>query len=442
MAEFRVVIIGAGPAGLFTANALAAAGMDYLVLERQPEVVSYRGALILLWPPFVRLLDQLGILDSVMKHSTPFVTKTNFTHTGEILYTSRIFPFLGECLGYQPLGLSRRNLVSSLYESLSDRETKVRAGANVVSIDSLENGVRVHLEDGSVVEGSMVIAADGVHSLARGLVQRLSHASPASSDMQPTSPMVPNYVTVFGTTRYDRPDLGLGAFIEGHGPGIASQSARLADAVYFNVIKRLKEPPAERKRFTPDDLEKMVEELRDLPLFPGVKFEEIWSIREQTSAVLIHQEEGLAERWYHGRIVVVGDAVHKMTSITGQGAMIAVLSATKLVNLLRATLVEKPNPSSSELEAVFAQYEASCKGSAGAVVQKGIFVTSLVTWTGENAEALDRQLSASEDPDEGMKSRVIPVFESSPILDFIPFEGKHGTVPWKTNSSSPVRERL
>jgi 2-polyprenyl-6-methoxyphenol hydroxylase-like FAD-dependent oxidoreductase len=96
MANFRVIILGAGPVGLFTANALAAAGIDYIVLERQPEIVRYRGALIVIWPPFVRLLDQLGLLESVLKYSTRFTSKTNFTHAGEPLSSFPLFEFVEE----------------------------------------------------------------------------------------------------------------------------------------------------------------------------------------------------------------------------------------------------------------------------------------------------------------------------------------------------------
>jgi 2-polyprenyl-6-methoxyphenol hydroxylase-like FAD-dependent oxidoreductase len=91
MPGFRVIILGAGPVGLFTAHALAAAGIDFIVLEKQPEIVRHRGTLIVLWPPYLRLIDQLGLSKAVMKYSTPFSTKTNFTHSGEPLCGGHIF---------------------------------------------------------------------------------------------------------------------------------------------------------------------------------------------------------------------------------------------------------------------------------------------------------------------------------------------------------------
>lgn len=94
MAGFRVVVLGAGPAGLFIAHALAGAGIDFVVLERQAEIVRYRGALLVVWPPFVRLLDQLGLYESALEHSTPMTSKTNFTHADEPLCQDGLFASL------------------------------------------------------------------------------------------------------------------------------------------------------------------------------------------------------------------------------------------------------------------------------------------------------------------------------------------------------------
>lgn len=91
MSNFRVIVLGAGPAGLFTAHGLAAAGIDYIVLERQPEIVRYKGALIIIWPSFLRLLDQLGIYEHIKQFSTPMISKTNFTHSGEPLCGCEVF---------------------------------------------------------------------------------------------------------------------------------------------------------------------------------------------------------------------------------------------------------------------------------------------------------------------------------------------------------------
>ncbi|KAI1810604.1 FAD/NAD(P)-binding domain-containing protein [Poronia punctata] len=437
MAAFRVIILGAGPVGLFTANALAAAGIDYIILERQPEVLRYRGALLVVWPPFLRSLDQLGLYEAVLKYSTSFDSVINFTNTrDEPLYSFSPFKVLEKSFGYPTVGLSRSNLIRVLYENLPARETKVRVNARAINIENLDDGVRVHLADGSVVDGSIVIGADGVHSVARDMIQR------SGGLLKPTSPMSPNYLTIFGHTRCDREDLPLAVFTESHGPGIASQSTRLHDSIYFTVVKRLDAPATERIKSSGEDMEKMVKELPNMTLFPGVKLADIWSIREKATAVLLHQEEGIAEKWHHGRIVLVGDAAHKMTSVLGQGAQAGVQSATVLVNAVRAML-EKTNakPTTKDVETAFTKYESSRRAYSDTLVKLGIAVTRFATWAGEQDETIDRQLSDA-DGEKGTMDRIVPLFKPSPVLDFVPFDGKHGTMPWGVKGKAPVRARL
>ncbi|KAI0516954.1 hypothetical protein F5B22DRAFT_138516 [Xylaria bambusicola] len=442
MSNFRVIILGAGPAGLFTAHGLTAAGIDYVVLERQPEIVRYKGALIVLWPPLLRLLDQLGIYESVKQLSTPLPSQTKFTHSGEPLCGGDAFVALEHELGYPTLGLSRGNLIRTLYETLPERATKVRANANVVNIETHKDGVRVHLADGSGIDGSIVIAGDGVHSPTRELIQRLRHDSSATGDLKPTDPMVANFMSLFGHTRSDRTDIAMGDFAESHGPGIASQSARLRDAIYFTVVKRLEKPVSDKRSFTTEEINKFAQEMSDVTVFPGVKLKEIWPLREETNAVLLHQEEGMAEKWHHGRIVLVGDAAHKMTSMNGQGALSAILSATVLINSLRATLKKNPRPSTQELEMAFTQYETSRKGAVKPVLDLGVFISRFITWMGEETEAMDREVSRDLNLVEDSLKKLLPLFTPSPIFDFLPFEGKQGHTPWEVDSKPPIRARL
>ncbi|KAJ8114671.1 hypothetical protein ONZ43_g4849 [Nemania bipapillata] len=359
----------------------------------------------------------------MLKFSTPITTKTNFTHTGEPLCSGRSFGAIGDELGYPSLGISRYNFLRVLYENLPDHETKVKANAHAVKIETGEDGVQVHLEDGTVEYGSMVIAADGVHSPARQLIQNLL------GDSNAKSPMIPGYLSLFAHTREIREDVVLGDFAESHGPGIASQCARMNDVMYFTVLKRLDEPPKDKKKFTSEDVHKFANEISEVTIFPGIKLKEIWPLREDGSATLLYQEEGMAQKWYHGRIVLVGDSAHKMTSVSGQGALAAALSAVVLVNKLRVQLQRKPDPSTKDLEATFAMYMLWRKEAVTEVLGFGAMLSRFITWANPGYEAVDR-LSTSESMLADMKRKIVPGLSQSPVLDFVPFKSKRGTTPW------------
>ena len=57
----RVLVVGAGPAGLVLAHMLPLAGIDdFIVLERRADILEPSGAGVGLWPHSVRVLNQLG----------------------------------------------------------------------------------------------------------------------------------------------------------------------------------------------------------------------------------------------------------------------------------------------------------------------------------------------------------------------------------------------
>lgn len=88
---FRAIIVGGGPVGLCLANAFELAGIDYVLLERGPEVIVEMGAGIGIWPHSVRLLDQLGIHDEIMKSLVPLKGKRNIRPDGSVLSRSNMF---------------------------------------------------------------------------------------------------------------------------------------------------------------------------------------------------------------------------------------------------------------------------------------------------------------------------------------------------------------
>lgn len=71
---FRVIVVGAGIVGLTLSHALQLAKIDHVVLEKHSEVVSVRGAALLLWPGVERVFDQFGFLQNILSTLTP-VTK-------------------------------------------------------------------------------------------------------------------------------------------------------------------------------------------------------------------------------------------------------------------------------------------------------------------------------------------------------------------------------
>lgn len=81
---------------------------------------------------------------------------------------------------------------------------------------------------------------------------------------------------------------------------------------FFFVLFLLDKPhlPSDRIRYTDADAEALAASIIDHPITESVKFSYLWNNR--TRSDLISLEEGILDCWYHGRIVLAGDAVHKV----------------------------------------------------------------------------------------------------------------------------------
>jgi len=88
---FRVVVVGAGIAGLVLSNSLQRAGVDHVVIEKHRDIVYPSGASIGVWPNGSRLLSQLGVLDSLKNACSEMNVSYNRTPNGKAIIESRLF---------------------------------------------------------------------------------------------------------------------------------------------------------------------------------------------------------------------------------------------------------------------------------------------------------------------------------------------------------------
>lgn len=83
--NFRVVIVGGSVAGLTLAHCLERTGIDYLVLEAYKDIAPQVGASIGLLPNGIRILDQLGLWDSIASFVEPTIRGSVWVDNGRLL---------------------------------------------------------------------------------------------------------------------------------------------------------------------------------------------------------------------------------------------------------------------------------------------------------------------------------------------------------------------
>lgn len=165
----KVVIVGAGIAGLVTGIALKRSGHEVVILEQVKEIAEV-GAGIQLAPNNLRILGRFGILEEVLKY-TNLMKKNSLRRwkNNEELGTAPLMPVIAERYG-APIGVIHRgDLQRVLLESAQREQCNIRTNHKVVKVDD-NFEPRVQLQSGEWVEGDLVVAADGIKSNIRAQI--------------------------------------------------------------------------------------------------------------------------------------------------------------------------------------------------------------------------------------------------------------------------------
>ncbi|KAK6215655.1 FAD binding domain-containing protein [Colletotrichum tabaci] len=359
--HFKVIIVGGSITGLTLAHSLHKIGVDFTILEKRATVTPQEGASVGILPNGARVLDQLGLYGLVEEATAPL--GATHIHFPDGFHFCSLYPkSMLENFGYPVAFLERRRLLEVLYNALPDK-SKVLVNKTVSDIEQCEDGksagVKVRTADGDVYEGDIVVGADGVHSRTRSELWRMSSSAGQSEGVRMEKDrMSAEYSCVFGISRGPS-GLKAGEQIMRMYDGRTLVVIPSKDDVVFWFLSRKldrKYKYSEAPRFTLEDAAAECAELADAPLGNDVRFGDVWKIRQTFNMVVL--EENLLRTWSFGRVLCIGDSIHKMTVNLGQGANCAIEDVAILTNLLSQCLGSKreAKPSGQELDALLRRF--------------------------------------------------------------------------------------
>ena len=169
-----IIVIGAGPAGISFARAVAPSGLKVTLIEKSPESVladpPYDGREIALTHASRDIMQKLDMWQRVPEEGVYFLREArvldgesdyslNFSHPKSV--RGRTI----DTLGYL---ISNHNIRRSAYESIKDFDNvNFQTGQGVVKVTTDTQKATVTLEDGQVLSAKLLIAADSRFSNTR-----------------------------------------------------------------------------------------------------------------------------------------------------------------------------------------------------------------------------------------------------------------------------------
>ncbi|KAF2189347.1 FAD binding domain-containing protein [Zopfia rhizophila CBS 207.26] len=334
----KVLIAGGSIAGLTLANMLEQISIDYLVLEKYPQIAPDLGASIAIFPNGARILDQIGCWEKIralLEGADAFKTMAMRNERGEtvseIIDASQHFV---KRLGYEPTFIDRQMVIQVLSENIKDK-SRILTSKRVLDVEPISGGVRVVTKDGDSFTGEILVGADGIHSTVRREMWRIAdQAQPGYFPQKDRTDVPCDYCCIFGISkptsafpRYSSQNV-LGqnySYLLASGP-----NHRIYWFLFKKLSKRSRGLYEKIPRYTAADRDEMAEEHVDDPLTDTLRFGDLYKTR--TTATLQALPEVVFSKWHYGRIITIGDAAHKFNPIGGQGGNSAIEDAAVLTN--------------------------------------------------------------------------------------------------------------
>ncbi|KAJ4349756.1 uncharacterized protein N0V89_008374 [Didymosphaeria variabile] len=351
-----ILIIGAGMAGVTLARYLSSRNIPFRVFDQQAEFKNQGFGLTLRGDTISKLLPLLSLKEQELGPAVAVDRKTGKTNaflvnvvTGE-RFAAASFK---EGASTRDFRTNRERLRGVI---MGDVAGSVEYGCKLVSFMLTTSGVRVVFENGVDVEGSVLVAADGVHSFIRSRL--LPHCVPQDWDG-----VMLNGTCRFPITEWNAkigPHIGDAAVYPGFGDqkvlaitiydadwdpysgyvnvswGYSRRRKQGDDPLFVRYAERgfdkAKAPDAfwdEIAALPPRDL---VEPFRTI--FEGMRKRGDRTIHHQLVSLLVPKED-LLSKLQSDKVVFIGDAVHDWSNHAGTAANAAIQDALALGEVLQ-----------------------------------------------------------------------------------------------------------
>jgi 2-polyprenyl-6-methoxyphenol hydroxylase-like FAD-dependent oxidoreductase len=360
-----VIVVGGGIGGLSAAYALTRKGLSVRVLERSAEFGEV-GAGMQIAPNCTRILHAYGLLDEAKKRGVLPVTMVMKDALDGTVLTSLDLKDMERRYGTPYMVIHRSDLHDLFLEACRDAGVDLRTSQHVTTYENTfsggagqagaPDGARVWLADGTSHQARLVVAADGLHSVAR---RQLVGDEPVNSAFVAYRGAVP-------MEKVRENNISESDVVVYVGPGCHFVQYPLRGGEMFNqvaVFESSRAKAGEEEWGTPDELDAAFARAtgnvqKGLPLMWRDRW---WRMFDRDPIMT----------WVYGRIALLGDAAHPPLQYIAQGAIMAIedgyvlaehLAAGPVTDIARADLVRadvaRVDVARADIDRALAAYQA------------------------------------------------------------------------------------
>ncbi|MFB8209034.1 FAD-dependent monooxygenase [Streptomyces sp. NPDC056010] len=164
----NVIVVGGGVAGMASAIALRRLGAEVTVYEAYAEPAGRVGSFLSLASNGLRVLRALGVLEQVRRAGFDVPRQRMWAGSGKLLGDVPRGRLGGD--GLHSVTLMRGALVETLRTEALAAGAHLVTGERLVDAAATGTGVRAVFASGRTAEASLLVGADGIHSVTRTLL--------------------------------------------------------------------------------------------------------------------------------------------------------------------------------------------------------------------------------------------------------------------------------